>query len=211
MGLVLIIRQSVLSFRVCAPILEICSLWEHGLLCIGIQYILGWTMRDKNEGIYLWLLEKDRQKNRALVYEETVHNSTLQSSGTPQDALFNGEKFKQHEDKPSIQTETADLEQLLKELACLEEELRQLSDEQKQLSMRVKVMCEKLVQEIKKKDGQKQQEVNQLQKRIGKLETHLGETSHSDESGESEDRKIDSKPYKLDQDGVTVDIIEEIK
>ena len=133
----------------------------------------------KNESIYLWMLQQERQKNRTLMIEQTIPNRAAHSSSIPDNILFESEKSSKDEDKPQTPSETTDLDQLAKEAAALEEESRHLEEQEKQLNLRAKTLCENAIQELKKKKNEKQKEVNQLKERIGNLETQLRNLSSS--------------------------------
>ncbi|HEX9261587.1 MAG TPA: hypothetical protein VF893_03580 [Candidatus Bathyarchaeia archaeon] len=130
--------------------------------------------RDKNEGIYLWLLEQDRQKNRVQALKQTDLNPAVQSQNIPSNTGFNSEESQaQTEEKQLTCGESTNFEQLTREKASLEEEYHRLDEEQKKLSLRIKILCEETIREIKKKNSEKQQAVNQLQARISGLEDKL--------------------------------------
>ena len=159
----------------------ICRFWEYVCSKNTDYYVLlhntAWGLsptRDKNEGIYLWLLEQDRQKNRAQALKQTDLNPAVQSQNTSSNSGFNSEEFQtQIEKKPSSYSESTDFEQLIKEKASLEEEYHRLDEEQQKLNLRIKMLCEETIREMKKKNGEKQQIVNQLQARISGLEDKL--------------------------------------
>ena len=176
-------------------------------------------MKDKNEGIFLWLLEQDRKRSRALALEQTARDSAVQLSHGPADFFFESEEPTKDGHKALMPSEPADLERLLKEKAYLEEESRCLDEKQKQLNLRAKVLWEKIVQEARRKNRKKQQAVNQLKKRIGELETQLQGISSSNSQGESGAAAIenlnklaveasDEQFSNLDQDGITLEFTE---
>ena len=181
-------------------------------------------MSDKNEGIFLWILEQDRKQNQARAQAEAVRKSTEPAPNAAIDTLFASQKPNEDENEQPTFSEDSDLEKLLKEKTSLEEESRNLDEIRKKLNQQAKMLSEKLVQEIKRKNGRKKTIVNELQARIGKLEACFQELSPTDELGEAESAGNDdnksnkpaleaSQEELLDsgQDGVAVDVIEEIK
>jgi len=169
-------------------------------------------MPDKNEGIYLWLLEQDRQKNRAYALKVTDESPTLHFQSTQDNSRTNTEKSSEDLNEQSPLSENIGLDELIEEKADLEEESRRLDEEQRHQSLRIKILCEKLVQEIKKKNSQKRQTIDQMHTRIDKLETRLKEISNF-ESREENDT-LEAFQEKLSDHGrgeVPVNIVEEIK
>ena len=149
----------------------------------GLTKSLGLSrMGDKNEGIFLWLLEHDRQKNRARLLEEVDRDSAEPPLSGPNDSLLGSEIFREGENRESAFSEFADLEQLLKAKIDLEDESHRLDEIQEKLNLRTKMLCEKIIQETKKRNSEKQQAVKQLQTRISSLETQLGSLSGLDNS-----------------------------
>jgi cell division septum initiation protein DivIVA len=143
-----------------------------------IQCSLGLgRMRDKNEAINLWLLELDRQKNRARVLEETTRKSTVQSPSNQHDPWFNCDESHKEENKQIAICEAADLEHLMKEKGSLEEESQCLDEAQKKLDQRAKMLTEKIIQEIKKRNSEKKQAIDQLRARMHRLEAQIGSLS----------------------------------
>ena len=128
-------------------------------------------MGNKNESIFLWMLEQERQKNRTHVVEETNRDSV--ELPTTADQPPESEKPHKKEDKPPTPKETPDLERLMKEKESLELESRRLDEEQEKLNLRFKALCEKIVQQTKKNNSEKRQAANQLQVRIDSLEAQL--------------------------------------
>jgi chaperonin cofactor prefoldin len=128
-------------------------------------------MGNKNESIFLWMLEQERQKSRTHVVEET--NRDLVELPTTADQPPESEKPQTREDKPTAPKENTDLERLMKEKESLESESRRLDEEQEKLNLRVKALCEKIIQQTKKKNSEKKQAANQLQTRIDSLEAQL--------------------------------------
>ena len=142
-------------------------------------------MGEKNESIFLWMLEQERQKSRAFAVELAAHDSAAQLPSILDTLLSNGEESSKHEDESPTVDETTELDQLMKEAKSLEEESHRLTDEEKQFSLRAKMLCERAIQELKKKNGEKQQEVTRLKEEISNLETQLHDLSSSDSQGES--------------------------
>ena len=143
-----------------------------------IQCSLGLShMRDKNEAISLWLLELDRQKNRARVLEETARKSTVQSPSNQHDPWFNCDKSHKDENKRQAICEATDLEHLMKEKRSSEEDCHCLDEAQKRLDQRAKMLTEKIIQEIRKRNSEKKQAIDQLRARMHSLEAQLGSLS----------------------------------
>jgi len=134
-------------------------------------------MRDKNEPISLWLLELDRQKNRARVLAETARNSALQSPSTQHDPWFNCDKSHKEENKRLPISKAKGLEQLIKEKVSLEEKSRFLDEAQENLDQRAKKLTGKIIQELKKRNIEKKQTIDQLRTRTRILEAQLGSLS----------------------------------
>lgn len=133
-------------------------------------------MGKKNESVFLWMLEQERQKSRAQALEETACDPVII---LPTDTKDTPESKKAHkeENKPSEPRETTDLEQLIKEKAILETESHQLDIEQEKLNLRVKTLYDKIIQQMKRRNNEKRQSVDQLQARISNLEAQLGALS----------------------------------
>lgn len=144
---------------------------------------------NKNEPISLWLLEQDRQKNRARLLRETERNLVAQSPNTQDRLSFFYDGFRQDEEKLPIPIETSEYEQLMKKKAALEEQSRFLDEKQKQLDLHAKMLCRKIIQEIKKRNAEKQQTVSHLKERIEKIEAQLGLTSSILETKENNNKK----------------------
>jgi len=128
-------------------------------------------MGNKNESIFLWMLEQERQKNRTQVLEETRRD--LAELPAAPDEPPESEKSHTKEDKPATPKEATDLERLMKEKQSLESESHRLDEEQEKLSLRARALCEKIIQQTKKKNSEKRQATNQLQNRIDNLEAQL--------------------------------------
>ena len=130
-------------------------------------------MRDKNEAISLWLLELDRQKNRARVLQENARNSAVQSPSNQHDPWFNCDKSHKDENKRIAISKATDLEQLMKEKGSLEEESQSLDAAQEKLDQRAKKLTEKIIQELRKRNIEKKQAIDQLRARTRSLEAQL--------------------------------------
>jgi len=130
-------------------------------------------MRDKNEPINLWLLELDRQQNRARVLEETARKSAMQSLSTQYDPWSNCDKSHKDENKRIAISKATDLEQLMKEKGSLEEESQSLDAAQEKLDQRAKKLTEKIIQELRKRNIEKKQAIDQLRARTRSLEAQL--------------------------------------
>lgn len=179
-------------------------------------------MGDKNEGIFLWLLEQDRQANRVRSSKERTSKSMEQLSSATRSLILNSESSQEHKDKRPQASETANFEHLIEEKASLEGELHRLYEEQKRVHVRLKTVCA-LVQELKKRNGEEKQEVNQGQTKTGRFVAQFRELPFSNAAEENESGNSDNKPNKSasdvsqeklldsDQDGVKVEIIEEIE
>jgi hypothetical protein len=144
---------------------------------------------DKNEPISLWLLEQDRQKNRARLLRETERTLVAQSPNTQDRLSFFYDGFRQDEEKLPIPIETSEYEQLMKKKAALEEQSRFLDEKQKQLYLHAKMLCRKIIQEIKKRNAEKQQTVTRLIDRVEKFEAQLRLTSSILEMKEENNKK----------------------
>ena len=131
-------------------------------------------MGDKNESIFLWLLEEDRKKNRAGTPKETCEYSALQSQSTAHSSRFNHAENCEDKNRQITYTENTDLEQLMKEKTNLEIESHRLDEQQKELDTRARTLCESVIKETKKRNLSKQHAVNQLRERIGSMEARLG-------------------------------------
>jgi hypothetical protein len=110
-------------------------------------------MGNKNESIFLWMLEQERQKNRTQVLEETRRD--LAELPDAPDEPPESEKPHTKEDKPATPEEGTDLERLMKEKESLESESHRLDEEQEKLNLRVRALCEKIAQQTKKKNSEK--------------------------------------------------------
>ncbi len=130
---------------------------------------------DKNEGVFLWLLEQERQKDRTHQLNERLCNIAMQSSNTLPEELFCDEKF-QEENDVQLEPEPDELNNLnllLKEKANLEEESCSLNEQEERLNLQIKMLLEKIVAEKKKKNNEKRETTMQLQARIKALEDQL--------------------------------------
>jgi cell division septum initiation protein DivIVA len=130
-------------------------------------------MRDKNEPISLWLLELDRQKNRARVLAETARNSAMQSPSNQHDPWFNCDKSHKDENKRLSISKAKGLEQLIEERGSLQEKSRRLDEAQEKLDQRAKKLTEKIIQELRKRNIEKKQAIDQLRARTRSLEAQL--------------------------------------
>jgi hypothetical protein len=128
---------------------------------------------DKNERVFLWLLEQDRQKNRIRILRETERNLVAQEPDAPDRSWFDGNKFDQDEERRPILSENAEYEQLMEKKAVLEEQSRFLDEKQKQLDLHAKMLCGKIIQEIKKRNNERQQKVSCLREKIEQMEAQL--------------------------------------
>lgn len=131
---------------------------------------------DKNEGVFLWLLEQERQKDRAYQLKERLCDTTIKSSNTLPEELFYNEKIQEEKDvqlESSESDELNNLECLLKEKANLEEESRYLDKQQERLNLQTKMLLEKIVEDKKKKNNENQEAIVQLRARIKVLEDEL--------------------------------------
>ena len=93
-------------------------------------------MRHKNESIFVWILEQERQKNRARVLKENHSNFAVHSSRIHQASFFSNEKSREKEETLLSLNGTTELEHLEKEKARLEEESHRLGEEQRRLNLR---------------------------------------------------------------------------
>ncbi len=137
-------------------------------------------MNNKHEGIYLWLLEQDRQKNRSRALRENERSPAVQSPSYSPDPPFDNGKSHENQALQESSENTIDVEQLFDETASLEEESNRLDEEQKKLSLQLKTLSEKTIQEMKKRNRAKQQAVTQLRAKVNKLETLLEELASSE-------------------------------
>lgn len=178
-------------------------------------------MHDKNEGIYLWLLEQDRQRNRSRLLKETNPASASVPSSIALNSYFNVEKTLKEGCKPSKFIETTGIGHFTRERASLEKESRRLDEERKKLNLRVKIALA-LVQEIKRINDEKSKALEQLQIRIDELEAQLGELPFSDVPTENGTVRIEnnlnesaSEPSQralgFDENGVVVKITKKIE
>ncbi len=132
---------------------------------------------DKNESIFLWLLEQERQKDRARQLKEIQCDTTMQPPNTLPEEFFYEEKFQEEKNLSSASSELDepnDFEHLLKEKAKLEEESHCLDEQQDRLNLQIQMLLEKAVEEKKKKNNEERDRIIQLQARIKALEDQLG-------------------------------------
>jgi chromosome segregation ATPase len=129
---------------------------------------------NKNESVFLWMLEQDRQKNRVAKGEELGHNSPVPSLSIPSSSYGIREEIRENKGLQSIVCEKSDLKRLLEEKESLEEEARCLDEDVKRLSLRERTLLEQLVQETRKRNEEKKRAVLQLQEQLGGLEDRLG-------------------------------------
>ncbi|HEX9261799.1 MAG TPA: hypothetical protein VF893_04655 [Candidatus Bathyarchaeia archaeon] len=172
-------------------------------------------MRDKNEGIYLWLLEQDRQKSRVLPRGSELSGAVEEQPRISADCLSGKVPSNESKYQKSTSSETAGFEQLLAEIAALEEESRRLDEVQQQQRSNLKILSEKLIREKRKRNID-------LQAAIGKLETQLTnlisstqvEIDAGEVNGKLEKAALEpSHEASSDsgRDGNPVDIVEEIE
>lgn len=127
---------------------------------------------NRNEGVFLWLLEQERQKDRSYQLKERLCNATMKTSNALPEELFWDEKLQEEKDV-QLEIEPHELNNfdlLLKEKANLEEQSCCLDKQQERLNLQIKMLLEKIVEEKKKKNNEKRQEIIQLQTRIKVLE-----------------------------------------
>jgi flagellar motility protein MotE (MotC chaperone) len=132
-------------------------------------------MRQKNENIFLWILEQERQKNRARELKENHYNFPVHSSSFQQADFFNNEEAQENEEILSMLNGTPELEHLEKDTARLEEESQCLSEEQRRLNVRIKKLTRMLIQELRRRNAEKHHRINQLKARIRRLEKQFEE------------------------------------
>ena len=141
-------------------------------------------MPEKNDGIFLWMLEQNRQRSKHPAFKEETVQSEEQLSSATRELIFAARNSEQ-EIRQSLPDEPDGLEQLLREQADLNKEFLRLDKEEKELSLRVKELSEKVVQEIRKRNDSKRSQISQLQAKISKMELALGELSVSSSVGEN--------------------------
>jgi thymidylate synthase len=153
-------------------------------------------MRHKNESIFLWILEQERQKNRTRVLKENHSTFAVHSSSIQQASFFNNEKSQKNEETLATLNGTNELEHLEKEKVRLEEESHRLSEEQRRLNRRIKKLTRMLIQELRKRNDKKHQAINQLKTRIHKLETQFTELQLLETHEENQTEKFCIKQHK---------------
>ena len=178
-------------------------------------------MHNKNEGVYLWLLEQDRQRNRSRLLKETNPASASVPSSIALNSYFNVEKTPEEGCKPSKSIETTGFGHFMQERASLEKESHRLIEERKKLNLRVKIALA-LVEEMKRINDEKFKALEQLQTRIDELEAQLVELPFSDVPAENETVRIGNNLNKsasepsqralgFDENGVVVKITKKIE
>ncbi len=133
----------------------------------------------KNESVFLWLLEQDRQKKRANLLKEKNRDSEVHFPREQQNSPAIKEKVFEDKRMRLSPDDANELELLLKEKAELERDSRHLDQERKRLVLLVRMHLGQLAQEIGKRNNEKRQAIIQLREQIGKLETQLGGLSSS--------------------------------
>ncbi len=131
---------------------------------------------DKNEGIFLWLLEQERQKARTHQLKEIQCKSTMQPPNALPEELFYDERGPEEKDAQlelSELDEQNNLEHLLKEKENLEEQSRCLNEQEERLNMQIKMLLEKIVEKKKKNNSEERETITQLHARIKLLEGQL--------------------------------------
>ena len=118
--------------------------------------------REKNEEIHLWMLEQERKKNKARLFNENGL-ATDETHETPQSHyLIDGEI--------DIMSE---IEHLENEKLSLENETKNLKNEQKQLMQRLKTLYQTAIEELKTKNDTIRETNNDLQARLDTLEESI--------------------------------------
>ena len=153
-------------------------------------------MRHKNESIFVWILEQERQKNRARVLKENHSNFAVHSSRIHQASFFSNEKSREKEETLLSLNGTTELEHLEKEKARLEEESHRLGEEQRRLNLRIKKSTGMLIQELRKRNDEKHQAINQLKAGIHKLEIQFRELQLFETHEENQTGKFCIKQHK---------------
>lgn len=156
------------------------------MYCYTIESWLG-TMGDKNERIFLWLLEEDRRKSRARALK-VCERSSQQSQGTEQYTWQSCDEFPGIENGEKT-VENTELKQLMKEKVNLETESLRLDEEINKLDSSARILCERVIKQIKKKNTQKQYVTNQLRENIETMETLLEIENAIQETKEDNDKK----------------------
>ncbi len=133
-------------------------------------------MNDKDDGIFLWMLEQDRQRNKDRVLNKVSVESEEQLSSAARELIFSA-RNSEPEISKSLPDDADDLAQLLGEQADLKEESLRLDEEEKELSLRARALSEKVMQEITRRNDEKRKEISQLQAKINNMELMLGELS----------------------------------
>jgi chromosome segregation ATPase len=161
-------------------------------------------MHEKNENVFLWLLEQNRQKSRAHVLQENKRNLSAQPPIIFHNPLFNGATSQKDDNKRPAFVTTRDLEQLMKEKTGLENELHSLEEKQRKLDLRARVLCAKVIQETRKRNSEKRQVVNQLRERFARIET----LSKLDESIQERQKKNHEKQQEISRLRETISTLE---
>ncbi len=141
-------------------------------------------MNEKDDGIFLWMLEQDRQRNKDRVLNRELVESEEQLSSAARE-LISSARNSEREIGQSTPHETDDLAQLLSEQADLEEESLKLDGEERELSLRARALSERLLQEISRRNDEKRRQISQLQAKISMMEQTFGGLSISDPIGEN--------------------------
>jgi hypothetical protein len=159
---------------------DLCASSQNKKILIGMKMqggkILG---REKNEGIFLWLLEQDRQKNRILSRRKSGLNQEALQLNVPQTSQVTWQVNFEKEKQPTLNKKNF-LEQAMMQKTPLEEESNQVEKEQEKLNLQIITICKELIIKMKKNNSQKQKEINQLKKVISCLQEELDKLTFTD-------------------------------
>ena len=129
-------------------------------------------MRDKNKEIHLWLLEQEREKNRARSIQ-IRRNSVVPSPSTTFESLANPEKVCKDETTLSPSEKTNDVGHLLTVKSKLEELSERTNEHQEKLKLQERQLLEDSIQLRKERIGENLQEINLLLSKIDRLKTQV--------------------------------------
>lgn len=129
---------------------------------------------EKNERVFLWLLEQERQKDCMRQKEQNSEHTLVDWRSRLDESWYMNEKRDEIEDIPVMPCETADIDRLLKNKSELEEEWFLLNAAEQRLRNKRIIMTKLLVCGLKQMNNQKREKIAELKATINILTRQLG-------------------------------------
>ncbi len=129
-------------------------------------------MENKNEGVYLWMLDQDRQKNQRYTKDQgKTREPQVNLPNIPEYLLQGNREIIKVENDLESDNNIDEIDQLLREKEALEEESKRLDEEKNELMLRAKSLLEKEIQDLRNNNSQKQLDLNRIKTKLNNLKT----------------------------------------